>query len=82
MYRVNTKTSLQTLEMMLADGEVDKKVLNDTVERLSGNTPIVFATIDNKIPLMERMVALGCNLNKKNKENYIALHFGKLVAGI
>ena len=68
--------------MMVADGEVDKKVLNDTVERLSGNTPIVFATIDNKIPLMERMVALGCNLNKKNKENYIALHFGKLVAGI
>jgi hypothetical protein len=25
---------------------------------------------------MERMVALGAAVNKKNKENYTALHFG------
>ena len=27
---------------------------------------------------MERLVAVGFNINKRNKENYTALHFGKL----
>ena len=26
---------------------------------------------------MERLVAVGFNINKRNKENYTALHFGK-----
>ena len=55
---------------MVADQEIDKKVLNETADGLSGNTPIMFATIENKLPFMERMLALGCNINKKNKENY------------
>jgi hypothetical protein len=27
---------------------------------------------------MERLVSLGASVNKKNRENYTALHFGKL----
>ena len=64
---------------MVAEQQLDKKVVNDTADGLSGNTPIIFATIENKMQFMERMLALGCNINKKNKENYIALHFGKTV---
>ena len=36
----------------------------------------MFSAIENNLSLMERLVALGCNINKKNKEGYIALHFG------
>ena len=67
---------MQALEVMVEEQQMDKKVLNDTADSLSGNTPIIFATIENKMQFMERMLALGCNINKKNKENYIALHFG------
>ena len=38
--------------------------------------PLMFAAIENNLSLMERLVALGCSVNKKNKEGYIALHFG------
>ena len=39
----------------------------------------MFAAIENNLPLMERLVALGCSVNKKNKEGYIALHFGNTI---
>ena len=61
---------------MVADKELDRKVLNDTVDYQTGNTPLMYAAIENNISLMERLVSLGCNVNKKNKEGYIALHFG------
>ena len=70
---------IQTLEVMVGEQQIDRRVVNDTADGLSGNTPIIFATIENKIPFMERMLALGCNINKRNKENYIALHFGNTV---
>ena len=38
----------------------------------------MFSAIENNLSLMERLVALGCNINKKNKEGYIALHFGNI----
>ena len=31
-------------------------------------TPLMFAAIENNISFMERLVALGCSVNKKNKE--------------
>ena len=27
--------------------------------------------------VMERLISLGCDINKRNKENYTALHFGE-----
>ena len=70
---------LKTIEMMVADRELDRKTVNDTVDHQSGNTPLMYATIENNIQFMERLVALGCNVNKKNKEGYIALHFGMFI---
>ena len=49
-------------------------VIDDDV---TGNTPVIFAVINNKIDLMEKMVKLGGNLSKQNKENYSSFHFGK-----
>ena len=68
---------LKTIEVMVADRELDRKTVNETVDHQSGNTPLMYAAIENNISFMERLVALGCNVNKKNKEGYIALHFGK-----
>ena len=41
--------------------------------------PLMFAAIENNLSLMERLVAQGCSVNKKNKEGYIALHFGNTI---
>ena len=68
---------VQTLETMAGDGEIQRGVLAGVGDSVTGSTAIMFAAIENKINLMERMLALGCDVNTKNKEGYIALHFGK-----
>ncbi|XP_023348722.1 uncharacterized protein LOC111717453, partial [Eurytemora carolleeae] len=67
--------TLKNLEMMITKQEVDRKLVSGSVDPLTGNTPIMFAAIENKISFMERLVAVGFNINKRNKENYTALHF-------
>ena len=62
---------------MVAQDEIDRKILHKAADSVTGSTPIMYASIENKITFMERMVSLGCDVNKRNKENYIALHFGK-----
>ena len=64
--------------MMAAQDEIDRKILHDAADSVTGSTPIMYAAIENKISFMERMVNLGCDVNKKNKESYIALHFGMI----
>ena len=63
--------------MMVAQDEIDRKVLHNAADSITGSTPIMYAAIENRISFMERLVNLGCDVNKKNKENYIALHLGK-----
>ena len=70
--------NLQSLEMMVAKEEVDRKVLVSAADSVTGTTPLMFATIENRMQMMERLLALGCDINKRNKENYTALHFGKI----
>ena len=67
--------------MMVAQDEIDRKILHNAADSITGSTPIMYAAIENKITFMERMVALGCDVNKKNKEKYIALHFGDTKLG-
>ena len=54
-----------------------QQVMSVTDDPVTGNTPIIFAVINNKIDLVEKMVKLGGNLSKQNKENYSSFHFGK-----
>ena len=69
---------LQSLEMMVAKEEVDRRVLVSAADSVTGTTPLMFATIENRMQMMERLLALGCDINKRNKENYTALHFGRI----
>ena len=54
-----------------------QQVISITDDPVTGNTPIIFAVINNKIDLLEQMVKLGGNISKQNKENYSSFHFGK-----
>ena len=36
------------------------------VDSASGNTPLMYAAMENKISLMERMITLGCSLKREN----------------
>ena len=63
--------------MMVAKEEVDRRVLVSAADSVTGTTPLMFATIENRMQMMERLLALGCDINKRNKENYTALHFGR-----
>ena len=62
---------------MVSQNDIDKKVLAQASDSVSGSTPLMFAAIENKMQVMERLINLGCDINKRNKENYTALHFGK-----
>ena len=62
---------------MVSQNDIDRKVLAQASDSVSGSTPLMFAAIENKMQVMERLINLGCDVNKKNKENYTALHFGK-----
>ena len=62
---------------MVSQNEIDKKVMAQACDSVSGSTPLMYAAIENKMQVMERLINLGCDVNKKNKENYTALHFGK-----
>ena len=62
--------------MMAAQDEIDRKVLSNATDSVTGSTPLMYATIENRMQIMERLMGLGSDINKKNKENYTALHFG------
>ena len=63
----------------MSQNDIDKKVLAQASDSVSGSTPLMFAAIENKMQVMERLINLGCDINKRNKENYTALHFGKIL---
>ena len=64
---------------MVSQNEIDRKILSNASESVTGSTPLMFAAIENKMQVMERLINLGCDVNKRNKENYTALHFGKIL---
>ena len=43
------------------------------VDSASGNTPLMYAAMENKISLMERMITLGCSLKR---ENIVSMYLG------
>ena len=44
--------------------------LLDVADSASGNTPLMYATMANKIHLLESMLALGSQINVANKVKY------------
>lgn len=60
----------------MSQDEIDRRILVNAADSVTGSTPLMYATIENKMQIMERLINLGVDINKKNKENYTALHFG------
>ena len=48
--------------------------------KVTGNTPLMYAAMENKLPLVKQMIMLGCNINSVNNEGYTALHLGSMYA--
>ena len=42
--------------------------LREVSDPVTGNTPLMYAAMENKAALIERMVALGCNPLAVNRE--------------
>ena len=71
---------IKGLEVMMAEKKVDRTVVADVADKTTGNTPLMYAAIENRMGMMDRLVALGCGINQRNRENYTALHFASMYA--
>jgi ankyrin repeat protein len=45
---------------------------------VTGNTPVMYAAMENKINMMGRMLDFGCEIHAKNKERYTTLHLASM----
>lgn len=61
-----------------ADPELGPTPLKDVCDPVTGNTPLMYAAMENKHTAIERMVALGCNPLAVNREKYSALHLASM----
>jgi ankyrin repeat protein len=66
------------IEGMLAAKVIDKSLIDTCCDQGTGNTLMMYATIENKIEFMGRLLHLGAQANKKNLEKYTALHFAAM----
>ena len=71
---------IKGLEVMVAEKKVDRTVVADVADKTTGNTPLMYAAIEDRMGMMDRLVALGCAINQRNRENYTALHFASMYA--
>ena len=56
----------QALRAVEKADQAEQPPLANLVDPASGNTPLMYAAMENKISLMERMIALGCSLKREN----------------
>ena len=71
---------LKSLDLLVTQKALGRTVLVETSDKITGNTPLMYAAIENRIGFMERLVALGCSVNTRNNEQYTALHFASMYA--
>ena len=46
--------------------------------QVTGNTPLMYAAMENRTVLIERMIEMGCDIHAKNKEHYTTLHLASM----
>ena len=68
--------NIKALQLLTASGDIEKNMITHSADPGTGNTPLMFATMENRLSVMEQLVHQGCDINRKNKEEYTALHFG------
>lgn len=57
---------------------IDPKPLADVKDEVSGWTPLMYAVKDNRIPLCERLIELGCDVNGMSKDGFYPIHIAAL----
>ena len=62
------------------DIETTKFPLRNIKDKGTGNTPVMYAVMENKSQMIERMLDLGCDLSTCNKEGYNSLHMACMYA--
>ena len=63
---------------MLANKLIEKSLIDTCSDPGTGNSLLMYATIENKIEFISRLIALGAQINKTNQEKYTALHFASM----
>ena len=63
---------------MLAQKVIDKSVINSCSDPNTGNTLLMYASIENKHDFITRLINLGANINATNIEKYTAIHFASM----
>ena len=60
--------ALKILERAAAEpGGGDRAPLAEVSDNVTGNTPVMYAAMENKISIMTRMLDLGSDVHAKNK---------------
>ena len=54
------------------------KRFRTNVFQVTGNTPLMYAAMENRTVLIERMIEMGCDIHAKNKEHYTTLHLASM----
>ena len=61
------KQALKILERAAAEPGGDRAPLAEVSDNVTGNTPVMYAAMENKISIMTRMLDLGSDIHAKNK---------------
>ena len=59
--------ALKILERAAAEPGGDRAPLAEVSDNVTGNTPVMYAAMENKISIMTRMLDLGSDIHAKNK---------------
>ena len=59
--------ALKILERTAAEPGGDRAPLAEVSDNVTGNTPVMYAAMENKIGIMVRMIDLGSDVHAKNK---------------
>ena len=65
---------------MIGQKVVPKNCLESCTDVTSGNSLLMYATIENKHEFITRLLNLGLSVNATNMEKYTAIHFGSMYA--
>ena len=63
---------------MFSQKAINKTLIDSCSETNTGNTFLMYSTIENKLDFITRLVNLGARVNMTNTEKYTALHFGAM----
>lgn len=72
---------LRYFEKRVKSGAIaDGRPLATLKDEKTGWTPLMYAIRDSRIPMIDRMLDLGCDINDKNKEGFTPIFIGALHA--